>query len=128
SGRETRGGRAACSGPADEPSPAGNAGALRRPAEQTFYAATPSCTQPEHPQVLKNPTSDRVNGELLGDRGSGHNHARRGRVTREAILLNTHNSSGQITNTNAPKSKAAAALPVHLAAEPAIIGLTIMAP
>jgi hypothetical protein len=42
------------------------------------------------------------------------------------MALNAQSKSGQITSTNAPTSKAAAALPVHLAAAPPMIGPSIM--
>jgi hypothetical protein len=40
--------------------------------------------------------------------------------------LNTQNSTGQVRSTAAPKSKAAAALPVHLALAPPTTGPNIM--
>src|SRR5581483_3614735 len=55
-----------------------------------------------HPQVSKNPTTDRVNGGLPGLAWNPHDHATCTRGAK-AIRLNTISSSGQIASTSAPK-------------------------
>src|SRR5450755_633711 len=61
---EIRGGPAAYSGRADEPSPAGNGGALRRPEVSIFCAPTPSSPPDNRLLGVARPYGRRVNEAL----------------------------------------------------------------